>query len=209
MNKGELISAITFDCKSKNAATLAEIPRFIRLAEGLMARRLRSSEQDSTITLTDADRGGDATADTYTAPAGILQVRRVAIAGYGDFVQRGPNAIRLRMAGSSPAYFCDLGGRLQIRGTPAAGAEVVLDYFGRLAALDANTDTNVILTNHEILYTAGALYYLFKSQQELELANEQRGHFDDEVQALNEEAGRKFGGAGAAPAYDFGAGGSY
>jgi hypothetical protein len=173
-----------------------------------MFRRLRSTEQDATITLTDADRGGDAEKDTYTIPVGVLQVRRVLVNGV-QLDPRGPNAITDRGAGQSPAYFSDLGQRLQIRGTPPEAAEVVLDYYGRLEQLSDDGDTNVILTNHEVLYLAGALYYLFTSTQDLELANTHLGHFTDEVNALNEEAGRKLGGAGAAGAYYFGGGGSY
>src|SRR6188472_1831672 len=157
MDFGELKAAVLADAHRANLS--AHVARFVRLAEGLMARRLRSSEQDATITLDDTDRA-DTSTGTYTLPVGVLQVRRLVI-GSTTLEPVGPNAIRMRGGNQSPFYYAVLGNRLEVRGVPAELAELELEYFGRLEALSADSDTNVILTNHEALYMHGALHYLY------------------------------------------------
>jgi len=200
----ELKAAVLEDAHRANLSS--KVARFIRNAEGMIARRLVSSEQDATTTLTDADRA-DTETGIYTAPSGILVVRRITLNDV-ELVPQGPNAIRMRGGNQSPFYYCDLGTRIEVRGVPAEDAELELDYFGRFAALSGDSDTNVILTNHEALYMHGSLHYLYRFTQNMELAGEELAAFDNAVDALNEATARKLS-AGAAPAYDFGGGGGY
>lgn len=185
----------------------AHVARFVRLGEGLIARRLQGWETDSSDTLDDTDRAS-VTSDLYTLPSGILQVRRVTVNDV-PLEPAGPNFVALIRRSNRERFYCVLGNRLQIRGVPAEDAEIGLDYRGRLVALSGDSDTNAILTSHEALYMHASLHYLYKHTQDLELAADELGSFNDVVDQLNEEGQRKLGNAGAAPAYDFGGGGTY
>lgn len=210
MNFGELKMAILADAHRSNLS--AHVARFVRLGEGLIARSLQGWELDSTIMLDDSDRA-DVTSDLYTLPSGILQIRRVQYPtadaeGY-PLTPAGPNFLALVKRGCAPFYYAVLGNRLQVRGVPAEDAELTLDYRGRLVALSDDSDTNAVLTSHEALYMHASAFYLYRHTQDRELAGDEFEAFTDAVMALNEEAGRKLGNAGAAPAYDFGGGGGY
>jgi hypothetical protein len=206
MDFGELKTAILADAHRPDLT--AHVARFVRMGEGLIARRMQGWELDSTITLDDSDRGSDVTQDTYTLPVGILQIRRIVI-GDDPVQPAGPNFLSMVVRSNNPRFYAVLGNRLQVRGVPAELAELVVDYRGRLEALSADVDTNAVLTSHEALYMHAATHYLRRHTEEPELADQELGLFNDVVDQLNEEAGRKLGNAGAAPAYDFGGGGGY
>jgi hypothetical protein len=210
VNFGELKTAILADTHRSDLT--AHVARFVRLGEGLIARRMQAWEVDTTFTLDDTDRAG-VEFDLYTLPSGILQIRRIVLAtadgeGY-PLTPAGPNFVALIRRACAPFYYAVLGNRLQVRGVPAEDAELELDCRGRLAALSDDGDTNAVLTAHEALYMHASKHYLYDHTQDLELKAEELGSFNDVVDQLNEEAGRKLGNAGAAPAYDFGGGGGY
>lgn len=206
MNFGELKTAILADAHRGDLT--AHVGRFVRLCEAMIATRLQASEMDATVTLDDTDRSG-VDSGLYTLPSGVLQVRRVM---HGDTTLEpvSVNTIRRRGGSQSPFYYAVLGAtRLEVRGIPAADAELELDYWGRFVALSADGDTNVVLTNHEGIYMHGGLHYLRRHTEDWEMADAELAMFNNLVDALNEQSSRKIGNAGAAPAYDFGGGGGY
>lgn len=211
MNKGELKTAFLADTKRPDLS--GEADRFVRLAEGLIARTLPNYAQDATLTLDDDDRD-DTSSDLYALPVGVVEVRRVELAaedterGY-PLDPLGPNALALKLRSARPAFYALLGNRLQVRGVPAEGAELRVLIWGRLAALEEDEDTNAILTAHEGLYMHACSFYVYRHTQDRELAQDELELFTTAAEALNEEARRLIGNAGAAELYDFGGGGGY
>lgn len=209
MNYGELKSAIADETHyAANAAVVAKIPRFIRRAEDFLARRLRVTQFEGSTTLDDTDRVSTETG-LYTAPLGLLEVRRLCNEDGLPLTQRSVGAIRLRLSSVAPMEFAVVGSKLEVRGIPGAGAELELDYFGTLARLAADADENVLLTAHEALYVHGGKYYLYQHTQDRELANDELELLNDAIDQLNEAEGRKLGGASVAEGYNFGGGGGY
>lgn len=209
MNYGELKTFVLAD--SHRTDLTAYIERFVRGAEGLIARKCPNSEQDASVTLDDTDRA-DTSSDLYTLPVGVLEVRRVVMTSGQELPPLhpvGPNNLALKSRSSHPSFYALLGNRLQIRGVPGEDSEFDVLYFGRLEALALDADTNAILTNHEALYVHGAKHYLRRHTEEWDQAAEELELFNDAADALNELTKRKMGNAGAAPAYDFGGGGGY
>lgn len=195
-----------------NAEIEAELARFVRLTEGMIARKCPNAEQDATTTLDDTDRAA-VTSDLYTLPSGLLEVRRVELVTADTenypLDPLGPNRLALVHRTARPWAWAVLGNRLQIRGVPGADSEFSVLYFGRLSALVADADTNAILQTHEGVYLHGVLHHIYRHTQDLELADAELGYFNDAADGLNEATRRKLGAAGAGQSYDFGGGGGY
>lgn len=207
MNKGELMAAIR-EAAHKPGLSDDKVERAIRLAEGMMARELESTEQTAVTTLDDTDRA-DTETGIYTLPTGVLEVRRLVYGTQPPLVCVSMDQARQRGASQSVAYYAVLGTRIEVRGIPPAEAELELEYLGRLAALDADEDENALLTNHEGLYLHGALFHVYRELRNFDAAQGELDLFNDAVTKLNEQARRKQGAAVSAPAYDFGGGGGY
>lgn len=208
MNYGELKTFVLADAHRADLTT--HIERFVRGAEGLIRRKCPNFQTDASVTLDDTDRSGT-DSDLYTLPSGVLEVRRVVAldANVPPLHPVGPNNLALKSRSSSSSFYALLGNRLQIRGTPGEGAEWDVLYWGELAELSADGDTNAVLTSHEALYVHGAKHYLRRHTEEWDQAAEELELFNDVADALNELTKRRIGNAGAAPAYDFGGGGGY
>lgn len=209
MNYGELKGVIADETHYQaNAAVVAKIPRFIRRTEDLLARRLRVTHFEASTTLDDTDRASTETG-LYTAPLGLLEVRRLCNADGLPLTQRSVGAIRLRLATAEPVEFAVVGAMIEVRGIPGADVELELDYFGSLARLTNDADENALLTAHEALYVHGGKYYLYLHTQDRELASDELELLNDVIDQLNEAEGRKLGGSSAAEGYNFGSGGGY
>lgn len=195
-----LQTAIMTDTHRPDLAS--EIPRFIRLAEGLIRRELRAYELSAT--LTDADRV-TAGEGVYTLPGRVLDIRSIHLVGrQGDGLNRVmPGHIR-RMAGTADVVqYCQYGdGTLEFRGIPGSSDEFEVRYFGTPAPLDT-TATNELLDDHEGLYMAGAKFYLYQYEQNLELAQAEANTFDAIMERINEQMARKISGGTVAPTYNF------
>lgn len=203
MNRGELRAYIKTD---SHRTTLADelVNGFIRRAEGLIARKLLSTEAEASATLDEDDRvdGG-----VYTLPSGVLELRRVLYDGR-PLEQRSPAALQDFRRLSRPVGYALLGTVVEFAGVPPADAELQLDYYGRLATLEGDSDTNALLTAHEDVYVHAAKMYLYQYTQDRELAADELSAFLEAVDDLNAQA-RARNNAAAAPAYDFGCGGGY
>lgn len=201
----ELQDAIIADSHRPDLS--GQVVRFIRETEGLIRRDLRAYPLSDT--LTDADRS-DVTSGVYTLPSGLLEIRAIYSGNNcPPLVQASLDGIKRIYGGAPPVEFAINGDTIEIRGIPAANANLAIQYLGTPDALSSNTDTNSLLTDHESLYIEGSLYFLYKHTQDLELAQVARDSFTDTLERLNQAAGRKLGGASQTPAYNFGCGGSY
>lgn len=174
-----------------------------------MIRRELAGGYPLSATLDESDRvsGG-----VYTLPSNLLVLRTLKRADAdGDGLEQvALNVLRRRSASATPVQYAVKGKTIEIRGTPATDAEFELEYFGYPEALAADDDTNDLLSDHETIYKEGALFFLFKHTQDVELAQGALDTFGDAINKLNEAAGRKLGGASIAGAYNlFGAGGGY
>lgn len=209
MNYGQLKTFVLADSHREDLTT--HIERFVRGAEGLIRRKCPNFQTDASVTLDDTDRSG-VSSDLYTLPSGVIEVRRVVMTSGAEeppLHPVGPNNLALKSRSTHPSFYALLGNRLQIRGVPAEDAEFDVLYFGELAELSADGDTNAVLTSHEALYIHGAKHYLRRHTEEWDQAAEELELFNDVADALNEVTKRRLGNAGAAPAYDFGGGGGY
>jgi len=203
MNFGELKTAILADAHRPDLT--AQVARFVREAEGMIRRDLRAFVVSGTLTESDRVAGG-----VYTLPPYLLELRSIHSADEdGDALEQVSLLTVRRYTGVTPLKYAMRGDTIEIRGTPATDSEFDLEYLGHPAPLTDDTDTNDLLTDHEALYTQGALYYLYLHTQDLELAATALEVFGDALNKLNEHIGRKLGGASVSPAYNFGTGGSY
>jgi hypothetical protein len=204
MNYTELQTAIITDTHRPDLAS--EIPRFIRLGEGLIRRDLKAYEL--TATLTDADRVQDG---IYTLPGTVVDIRTVQLVGrQSDGLQRVmPNAIKRLRANADVVQYAQNGdGTIEFRGIPSADNEITVRYFGTPAPLDTQP-TNELLDDHEGLYQSAAQYYLYLNTQDRELAQDQATTFEAIMERINEWMARKIGGGNVAPVYNFATRSSY
>lgn len=204
MNKGELKAAILSDSHRPDLS--GEVDRFIREAEGMIRRELRAFPVTGTLTETDRVTGG-----VYNLPNTLLELRAVYPPdSRGDaLVQVSLAVIRRQHSAMSPRQFAVQGPTIEIRGIPPVDTEFDIDYLGHPPSLVNDSDTNELLEQHEALYEEAALFYLYKHTQDLELAQGALDTYSDVREKLNEQFGRKAGGASIAGAYNFSGGSSY
>lgn len=204
MNYTELQAAIITDTHRADLAS--EVPRFIRLAEGLIRRDLRAYEL--LATLTNADR---VSGPLFNLPGTVVDIRTVHLVGRdGDSLERvSPGAIRrLDLAADVVQYAQHGNGTIEFRGNPADADSFEVRYFGMPDPLET-TATNTLLDDHESLYQSGAQYYLYLHTQDRELAQDQADTFDSIMERLNEMMARKIGGTKNAPTYNMATRSSY
>lgn len=199
MNYTELQAAIIADTHRPDLAD--HVPRFIRLAEGLIRRDLRAYEL--TATLTDADRvvAGEG---VYSLPGRVLDLRSVHMIGrQGDDLQRVmPGYIRRLAASAVVMQYAQYGDNtIEFRGVPGAADSFQVRYFGTPAPL-ADTAENGLLDDHEGLYMAGAKFFLYNHEQNRELAQDEANIFDATMERINETMARKIGGGAVTPTYN-------
>jgi hypothetical protein len=185
-----LKTAIADYAHRTDAATIAAIPGFVRLAEGMMRREL--SAYELTDTLEEADRSA---LGVYNL-ASTVQVVRAVYNEDGDALENvGTSEIRSIASTEDPIYYTIIGDQIEFRGVPETNAEFTVRYFGHPAELSADGDDNDLLINHEGLYIYGSLFYLYQYTQDLELGQAALDTFVDIKDKLNEMHSRRVGGA--------------
>lgn len=204
MNYAELQTALIADTHRDDLA--AEIPRFIRLGEGLIRRDLKAYEL--TAVLTDSDRVTDG---VFTLPGTVADVRTIhTVDRQGDGLHRvSADSIRRLSVSADVVQYCQHGNdTVEFRGVPSTTESFDVRYFGIPDPL-ATTTSNNLLTDHEGLYMAASMYHLYLHTQDRELAQDQANTFDAIMERINEYMSRKIGGAAVAPAYNFASRSSY
>lgn len=204
MNYTELQAAIISDTHRGDLAS--EVPRFIRECEALIRQNLTAYEL--VATLTDSDRVTDG---LYTLPGRILQIRSVHLVGrQGDSLDRvGPGQIRRLDTTADVLMYAQHGDdTIEFRGVPTADESMEVRYYGTPAPLE-DVATNTLLDDHENLYMAGSMYYLYKNEQDRTLQQDNANEFDAIVERINEQMARKIGGQRTAPTYNMSSESSY
>lgn len=204
LNYGTLKTQILADAHRPELTS--KVADFVRQAEGLIFRRLRSAELVTRVDLTDADRV-TAGEGFYTLPANYLEERSLFLVGdNGDTRLESVSLSELRNYRSSVPvrhYAVISKTEIEFRGVPSADETIELIYFARPAAFATDSDINDVLTYHESIYIDAALSALYRYTQDLELSREHAGFAAEAIEDLNEQAGRLLGGARTAPYYDF------
>lgn len=203
----DLQQAIIEDTHRPDLALL--VPRFIRECEGLIRRDLVAFLL--TTTLTDTERAA-ADSPIYNLPTGVLIIRRIAPQdAHATEVQRiNLGSIGRFSVSGRVAVYAEAGDQtIEFRGTPGATAIFDLNFYGIPAPLVNDLDTNTLLENHETLYKAGAMFFLYQHTQDRELAADAQDIFFGVITTLNDQVARKIGGAKIAQSYNFSGGSSY
>lgn len=201
MNYGQLKTFVLAEAHREDLA--AEVAGFIRRAEGMIRRRLVGYELTATLGESDRAAGG-----VYNLPSNLLMLRAVftTSAGGSSYAVENFGAPNIReYAVTAPVVgYAVRGTQIEFRGVPALDQELELHYFGHPAALSADGDENTLLTDHESLYVEGALFYLYKHTQDVELAQGALDVFDGTIESLNDAHARKVSSGSNQGHYNFG-----
>jgi hypothetical protein len=202
LNYGTLKAQILEDTHRPDLA--GKVDDFVRVAEGVIFRRLRCAEMVARLDLTDADR---ITADEgfFALPSNYLEERSFFLNGSGGCFLESVSLAELRAyAASAPVrHYCVISdGEVEFRGVPSDTATIELIYFARPAALTDDADVNDILTRHETIYLDAGKSALYAFTQDGELASAHADAAVSAIEALNEQAGRMLGGARTNRGYD-------
>ena len=176
----------------------ALIDRFIAQGENFIKARLDAYALE--YTFTDADRSG-VTSAVYTLPARVVKARYLTKDGNPPLDQVDENVIA-QYASASPVCYAIRPSTLIIAGTPAAGDEFLLQYFGLPAALAADGDTNALLNDYQQLYIEATQIYIFKRAQDYESMTERQNSVVALITEINRKMKKQLGGARAAGAYN-------
>ena len=205
LNYGTLKSQILEDAHRADLST--KVDDFVRRAEGIIYRKLRSAELVTRVDLTDSDRV-TALEGFYTLPADYLEDRSFFLvnSSSGDIQLESVSLAELRRySGGSPVRHYSIISQtvVEFRGVPSTTDVVELIYFARPTQFSGDSDVNDILTNHESIYLDASLAALYKYTQDLELSQTHQDAADAAIEALNEQTGRVLGGARTSGYYDF------
>lgn len=197
MNYGELKTAIASD--SKREDLIAEVPRFVQEAEGMIYARLKSYGLE--YELTDADRD-DTTSPVYTLPTKVVQVRHVIPPQCQPLTQADETLVAMHRANTQVKFYVVRPNTIVLAGTPAAEATFLLQYFGLPAPLDADGDTNALLNDFPQLYKEAAQVPLFKRVKDFESAQVAFQSANSLIDEINRLVRKKISGAQAANPYN-------
>ena len=166
MDYSDLKAAIASDAHRDDLTS--EIPRFIRSAEGMIRSKLVA--MSITDTIEEADRVSEG---TYSLPAGLQQIRAIHKTGSNEWTLEKVSLQQLfgLSKTANPYWYAERdASNIEFRGIPGTDTTFDIEYIGHPDTLTNDTDTNTLLTNHEALYTEGALFYLYKYAQDFEAA---------------------------------------
>lgn len=136
----------------------AVIPDFVALSESRISRDLRIRKQVTAATLTTTSG-----VQSVTLPTDFLEIENITLSSTSppaslavvtpEILDR---KFPLGYQTGQPQVYSLLGDSINFGPTPDAAYTVALDYYARFAALSV-TPTNWLLTNHPMVYLAGAL----------------------------------------------------
>lgn len=191
--------------RENDSVQVANLDGYIRRAESRIARTIRAIEMLKPLALTEADRT-EAESPLYNLPSDFLEDREIAIvvdpdnSGRSGLLQKSSVADLRLIKSNAPVGWYALRGsttgpQIEFRGVPAEDSEINGEYFSRVPALEDDSDTNLLLVNHESLYLSASLFELYQNTQDFELAQLQLDVFTDSAKMLDELAGRYLGGS--------------
>ncbi len=189
MNYGELKTAILSDSHREDYTPYIE--RFVAQAEALISSRLEAYLL--TATLDDTDRTG-ADSPVYDLPSKLTLLRHVHINDL-PLTQTDEGTIAQWRTAADVGFYCVRGNQIITAGTPAAGTELQIQYFGMPEALAEETDTNSLLTEYPQLYIEAAQVYVYKRARNFEAAQIAFQSVGGLLDEINRKVKKKLGGA--------------
>lgn len=203
MNFGELKTLITAFSKRSDTKVTDQLDNFVLLAEGIIARDIRAIEMVTSADFGETDRASGA---IYTLPTDWLGHRAMTGTNNGQKYKLkhvGLEELNRYPTSGVPQIYTTYGTKLEFRASPATDSDFTLIYYARPAALSADSDTNLLLTNHPGLYIKAAMAELYGFIEDFESADKQvdaYGYDRDQVNALVSEAR---GSGSIAPSYNY------
>lgn len=198
MNKEQLRDAVRADAHRENYDD-STIDRFIREGESVLLVRLEAYEL--TVTLDDDDRP-DTTSGIYTLPQRLTSIRYLLDSNGVPLDQVSESEASLYASAVTSGIYCKRPSTIRISGVPGEGAEFQLSYWGVPDALDADDDTNSLITDHPQLYknlTMVGVYERMKAYDQAVSMLQKSNSFIDE---LNRRAKKALGGHKGANVYN-------
>lgn len=165
----------------------AVIPDFVALSESRIARDLRIRKQVTTATLTTT-----ASVQSVTLPTDFLEIENITLSSTSPPASLAvvtPEILDrkypLGYQTGQPQVYALIGDSINFGPTPDAEYTVSLDYYARFPALSV-TPTNWLLTNHPMVYLAGALCEAWLYLQDTDKVALWDQRYRSEVQQLQE-----------------------
>lgn len=193
----------------------AKVQRFI--AEGEVRIRARLEAFSVTAVLTDANRPSS-TSPVFNLPSlGVdaVDVRSVTPVdasnnATGPPLERVDQTLIVQYRSIAQlAYWCpSLDSQIQVAGIPAAGTNVIVNYWGVPARL-ADVTTNTHLQQNQLLYLNAGLASLYLETENYEARDRVLNEMNSIIDDLNRKAKKRISGVRAAQAYNTGFRSSY
>lgn len=184
----------------------ADIPGFIQSAESMIAEHVRAIEMVTTTPLVEADRDAGA---VYNLSSDFLGARAVT----GTISSQGYTLTQVSIAelyryglSGNPVVYAVYDRQLEFRASPALNAAFTVIFYKRPAAFVADTDTNLLLTNHPTLYQHASMHWFHVHTQDIELATAHESAFMDAAVAVTALAEEVRGAASIANQQNFSCG---
>ncbi len=181
----------------------SDIPGFVQSAETMIADKVRAVELVTTIPLDEDDRSAGA---LYNLPSDFLGARAVtgtqSSAGY-ELKQVSLAELYRYSSSGQAVVFAIYGSTIEFRAAPAVDQAFTLVYYKRPAAFVSDTDTNLILTTHPVLYQHAAMHWFHIHTMDVELAAAHLDEFETYVRDVNAVAEEVRGTGVVNPQYNF------
>ena len=178
-----------------DVGTGTEVTDITLAAEAMIARTVRTRDQETTSTLT-------VNAQTVALPTDFLQLRSLTSqTGSGEVLERRtPETLREGpsfKAGGSLVAFAIEGNSVTFNTFDATNPFTVdIIYFARYAAFSADSDTNWLIQNHYDVYLYAGLVQAARLAQDWDAEAQFRGFFQEAVATLEESENLgRFGGS--------------
>lgn len=189
--------------EAKRANLTSEVVTCIRKCEGMIRRELLGYELQDTLDESDRSANG-----IYNAPSYMHYVQHIFTTNaQGEeypLEKVGLGNIKGLMANAPLLHYAVYGSFIEFRGVPATDKEMTVHYIGHPAPLDT-TSSNALLTDHEVIYTAGTRFYLEADYvEDADVAQQQLDIFNAAVKGLNDKIRRKLGGGTQSWGYNLG-----
>lgn len=183
MTRGELVTDILAWSKRDDAIVVMD--SLIRLTEARIAQEVRAQEM---VTVASVDTSQTPIYDNaWPLPADYLEMIDVSTGTGRKRTLRavGRDEINARSyASGSPSAYSVYDGVIEVRPGPQEMA-VNLIYYGRLAPLVGDDDSNALLVNYPALYLYGALTELWNWAQEAEERQVANSVYEREKNRIN------------------------
>ena len=188
MTKSELLSAVEAYAHRNDFAALFDT--FLTYVEARIAEALRTSEMVVFFQL-DTSTQAPLFGSTYALPDDFLQIKDASVQGSGgrQTILRAVGTDEITAAsrqsgGGAPAVYNIQDNAIQLQPGPSERV-INITYYGRLAPLVDDTDTNGILEKYPALYTFGVLFQVWTWAQNADEQDRAGALFQSELAAIN------------------------